>query len=40
MGSVGNYSDNLKQGKYWEQIVEDHFKKISKYFNENVSYFI
>ena len=26
--------------RFKQQIVEDHFKKISKYFNENVSYFI
>jgi len=26
--------------RFKQQIAEDHFKKISKYFNENVSYFI
>jgi hypothetical protein len=26
--------------RYKQQIVEDHFEKISKYFNENVSYFL
>ncbi|KAF0451491.1 hypothetical protein F8M41_002002 [Gigaspora margarita] len=26
--------------RYKQQIIEDHFKKISKYFNENIRYFI
>ncbi len=27
MGTAGDYDGNLNQGKYWEEIVENHFKK-------------